>query len=140
MLIVVEVNSGLVQPAVLLDVDVVASVDHDVGHVVVAQQRLQRSQSQQLVLDLFDQARPVAVGQQPTVLVKGLADRGGDLGRDQRRIEHLHTRDVHRLEQPVVDLYFKFACGVRAFVPRTPNRATAKEGARLLDRGAAVGL
>jgi hypothetical protein len=36
--------------------------------------------------------------------------------------------------------FFDFARGVRAFVPRTPNRATAKEGARLLDRRVVFGL
>jgi hypothetical protein len=35
MLVVVEVNSGLVKLAAFLDVDVVAPVDHDVGDVVV---------------------------------------------------------------------------------------------------------
>jgi hypothetical protein len=35
MLVVVEVNSGLVKLAAFLDVDVVAPVDHDVGDIVV---------------------------------------------------------------------------------------------------------
>jgi len=84
--------------------------------------------------------RPVAVGQQPAVFVKSLADGGGDLRGNKGRIEHLHARDVHRLEQPVVHLYFKFARGVRAFVPWPPDGATAKEGARLLDRRVVIGL
>jgi hypothetical protein len=46
MLVVVKMDSGLVQLAALFDEDLIAAVDHDVGHVVVAQQRLERPQAE----------------------------------------------------------------------------------------------
>src|SRR5579864_4286460 len=116
MLIVLEAHVGQIQLTAALDIDLRGPIDQDVGYLVVPQQRLQRAQAEQLVFDLFDQPRPVGVGEQPTLLVEDLAYRGGYLLRGHVGLQALQARDVEGLEQPVVhrELELLKAVGHRA--------------------------
>ena len=53
--VVAEDQRGLLQPSLALDVDLVVAVDEDVGDRRVAQQRLERTEAEDLVEDLDDQ-------------------------------------------------------------------------------------
>ena len=102
MLVVLEFDFGGVQLAALFDVDLAGPVDQDIGDLIVPQQRLQRSESEQLVLDLLDEASLVGVGEQPALLVENVGDGLGHFLRGQRRLQAFQPRDVQRLEQAVV--------------------------------------
>ena len=52
-----EGDVGALDPAVALDVDLVGAVDHDLGHGVVGQQRLEHAEADRLVDDAADQPR-----------------------------------------------------------------------------------
>ena len=52
-----ERDVGALDPAVALDVDLVGAVDHDLGHGVVGQQRLEHAEADRLVDDAADQPR-----------------------------------------------------------------------------------
>src|SRR5271163_1687489 len=128
-LIVLELDVGRVQLAALFDVHLVVAVDQDIGDLIVPQQRLQRSETQQLVLDLFDQVILVGISEQPAFIVEDGGDGLGHFLRRQHGLEALEPRDVQRLEQPVVDgqLQLLKAFGLRIF-DRT-LRAAAHERA-----------
>ncbi len=64
-LLVRELQVGLVEPAATLDEDRVGAVDHDLGDLRVAQERLERAVAQDVVDDLLADARAVARGQRP---------------------------------------------------------------------------
>src|ERR1700687_6067222 len=102
MLIILEAHVGQVQLTAALDIDLRGTIDEDVGYLVVPQQRLQRPQAEQLVLDLFNQPRPIGVGEQPALLVQELANRDVALLRGHVGLQALQARDIERLEQPVV--------------------------------------
>ena len=103
MLIVIELHVGEMELAALLDVNLTRAIDHDVGHRVVAQQRFQRAEAEQLVLDLLHQTVAIDVGEKPSVLAENVGDRRDDLGGNQRGVERFQLRDVDRLEEPVVN-------------------------------------
>jgi hypothetical protein len=54
--VVLERHVGRLEPPVPLDVDLVGAIDQDVRHVGIAQQRLERTQAEQLVDDVRHQA------------------------------------------------------------------------------------
>ena len=58
-----ERDVGALDPAGALDVDLVGAVDHDLGHGVVGQQRLQDAQADRLVDDAADQPRALGGGE-----------------------------------------------------------------------------
>ena len=53
--VVAKEDVGQFEPAVALDVDLVETVDEDVGDVLVAQQRFERTEAEELVEDVDDQ-------------------------------------------------------------------------------------
>ncbi len=56
MRLIPEADVGFDQPAAALDVHVVEAVDHDVGDGVVLQQRFERAEAEDFVLNFFDDA------------------------------------------------------------------------------------
>ncbi len=99
------------------DVNLVVPVDQDVGDFIIPQKRLQRPESQQLVLDLLDQVILVDVGEQAPLVVQNGGDRRGDFLRRQGRLEAFKPRNVQHLEQPVVDRKLELlkTLGLRVF-------------------------
>ena len=107
MLIVLELDLGGVQLAALFDVNLAVSVDQDIGDFIVPQKRLERSQSEQLVLDLFYEMKFVGIGEQPPLVVENRGDRLGDLLRRQHRLEAFKAGNVEHFEQAVVNREFE---------------------------------
>src|SRR5208282_1436961 len=103
MLIVLELDVGGVKLAAFFDVNLAVPVDQDVGDFIIPQKRLQRPESQQLVLDLLDQVILVDVGEQASLVVQNGGDGGGDFLRRECRLEAFKPGNVQHLEQPVVD-------------------------------------
>jgi len=54
--LVVKPNRRLLQLAATLDVDLIRAVDQDVGNGVIGEQLFQRTEPEDLVLNLFDDA------------------------------------------------------------------------------------
>src|SRR6266404_4686523 len=103
MLIVLELDVGRVQFAALFNVNLVMPIDQDIGYLIVPEQRLQRSEPEQLVLDFLDKMEAVGVGQQAAFILEDRGNRLGDFLRSERRLKALQPRNVERFEQPVVD-------------------------------------
>ena len=70
-----------------LDEDVVRPVDHDLGDVRVAQQRLERAVTEDLVRHLLRDAGPVCVGERRLLGVDRLLQRPGAPGWRARPLE-----------------------------------------------------
>src|SRR6267154_5661636 len=104
MLVVLERNVGGVQLAKLFDVNLVVAVDEDVGDGVVAKERLERTEAEQLVFEFLDQASSVDIGKQAAFFVENVVNCGGDLDGDHRGLERFEFRDVDGFEELVVDL------------------------------------
>ena len=85
-----EVRVDRVELAVALDVDRVGAVDHDLGDLAVAQQRLQRAVAEDLVGDLLGDPRPVGERQRRFLgvdhVLEGLTDLGLELVLVQVRV------------------------------------------------------
>ena len=60
--------------AAALDVDLARAVDHDFGDALVAQQRLERTEADDLVGDLLEHARALGAGEGEALLVDRLAE------------------------------------------------------------------
>ena len=67
--VVLEGEVGQLEPAAALDVDLAGPVDHDLGDGLVAQQRLQRAEADDLVGDLLQHAHPLGAGEREALLV-----------------------------------------------------------------------
>src|ERR1035437_676792 len=116
-LIVLELDVGGVKLAAFFDINLVVPVDQDVGDFIIPQKRLQRPESQQLILDLLDQVILVDVGEQAPLVVQNGGDRRGDFLRRETRLEAFKPRNVQHLEQPVVDRKLELlkTLGLRVF-------------------------
>ncbi|MNP24523.1 hypothetical protein D3C76_1172880 [compost metagenome] len=103
-LVVAEAHIGALQLAVALDVDRGVAVDQDVRHAAVGQQRLQRPEAEHLVGDLLDDQLAATGADRRRMLVEqALADLA-DLPPRLGRFEAVEQRQVHDLEQLLVDL------------------------------------
>jgi hypothetical protein len=65
--LVVELRVCTDEPTLLLQPDVVVSVDHHLGHVLVAQERLDRSVAQDVIADLLGDPGPFLVADRALV-------------------------------------------------------------------------
>ena len=65
-----------------LDVDLARAVDHDLGDALVAQERLERAEADDLVGDLLEHPDPLGAGQGEAFLVDDLAEDLLDLAAD----------------------------------------------------------
>ena len=104
MRIVLKSHLGQIQFPFALDVNPARPVDQNVADRVVAQQRLQRPQAEDFVLDLFDQPRSIAIGHQPALLLQVPGDRGAQAASYGGRIERFQLGNVDGLQQMLVNL------------------------------------
>ena len=79
MRLVDEANVGALELAVPLDVHLVGRVDHDLGHALVAQQRLDRAVAEDVVRQLTDDLAPLVARERGAVEDELLGDRAVDL-------------------------------------------------------------
>ena len=77
-----NVDVGQLELALALDVDLLGPVDHDFGDALVAQQRLERAEADDLVGDLLEHADALGARQGEAFLVDGLAEDLLDLPAD----------------------------------------------------------
>src|ERR1700730_299893 len=98
MLIILELDVGRVQFAALFNVNLVMPVDQDIGYLVVPEQRLQRTQSEQLIFDLFDQMEAVGVGKQAAFILEDGGYRLGDFLRSERWFQAFKAGNVEGFE------------------------------------------
>ena len=99
-----EAADDLEEPPAPLDVDRVGTVDHHLGDVRVAQERLERAIAEDVVGDLLGDARPVGHREGRVVLSQHFLQGGADLlleiGLGQSRVVELGTEVV---QQRLVD-------------------------------------
>ena len=69
-LVVLERDVGQLELAVALDVDLARAVDHDFSDGLVAQQRLERTEADDLVGDLLEHARALGAGEREPLSVE----------------------------------------------------------------------
>src|SRR5258708_12332578 len=127
MSVVLEDHVGCEKLAALFDVDLVVTVDEDVGDFVISKQRFEGTQAEQLVLELLDQPASVCVSQQASVFIKNVVDGGGNLARDLRGLEGLELGDIDSFEHLVVNLDLQLARALRATaLPPPPARPATR--------------
>ncbi len=101
--VVDELDVHALEPALLLDVDDLAPVDQDVGDLRVAEQGLERSETEDVVEDLFDEALALEPVERHRARLDLLGQRVpepfGELV--ARRVRHL--LEVERLEELAVE-------------------------------------
>ena len=102
MLIVLERHVRELQLALALDVDLLRTVDHHLGEGLVAQQRLERAEAQDLVGDLLEHAHALGAGEGEALLVGDLAEQLLDLAPDLDLVRQVELR-VQLVDEPVLD-------------------------------------
>ena len=80
--VVLEDDVGQLQAAAALDVDLARAVDHDFGDGLVAEQRLERTEADDLVRDLLEHADALGAGEGQALLVDDAAEDLLDLTAD----------------------------------------------------------
>ena len=103
------------QPARLLQPDAVVAVDHDLGDVRVAQERLDRSVAQDVVADLLGDPGPVAAAQRPVLRAEHVGEDLADLGVELVLV-HVGVVEMrtHLLQQLDVDAALELLDPVRS--------------------------
>src|SRR5258705_9468779 len=101
--VVAEHDAGVLELAVSLDVDLVRSVDEDVGDRWVLHQRLDRPESEGLVLDLDDEVIALLAAQGGLVEREHVLDDPADLLLDDFARENIQLGEVEALDQLAVD-------------------------------------
>ena len=121
-LVVLEGDVGQLQPAFTLDVDLLRAVDHDLGDGLVAQERLERAEAEDLVGDLLEHAHALGAGEGEALLVGDLAEELLDLAPDLDLVAEVELR-VELVDEPVLDAVLRLA-------ERLAGGQRAKERAR----------
>ena len=85
-----------------LDVDLARAVDHDLGDRLVAQERLERAEADDLVGDLLEHPDALGAGEGEAFLVDDLAEDLLDLAPDLDLVGQVELR-VEVLDDPVLD-------------------------------------
>ena len=107
-LVVLEGDVGHLQATLTLDVDLLRPVDHDFSDGLVAQERLQRAEAQDLVGDLLEHAHPLGAGEGQTLLVGDLAEQLLDLATDLDLVGQVELR-IQLVDEPVLDAVLRLA-------------------------------
>ena len=100
--VVLEDDVGQLELARALDVDLARAVDHDLGDGLVAQERLERAEADDLVGDLLEHPDALGAGQGEAFLVDDLAEDLLDLAPDLDLVGQVELR-VQVLDDPVLD-------------------------------------
>ena len=102
MVVVLEDDVGQLELAGSLDVDLARPVDHDLGDGLVAQERLERAETDDLVGDLLEHAHALGTGQGEAFLVDDLAEDLLDLAAHLDLVGQVELR-IQVLDDPVLD-------------------------------------
>ena len=100
--VVLEHDVGQFELARALDVDLARPVDHDLGDGLVAQQRLDRAEADDLVGDLLEHPHALGTGEGEALLVDDLAEDLLDLAADLDLVGQVELR-VEVLDHPGLD-------------------------------------
>ena len=100
--VVLEHDVGELEPALALDVDLARAVDHDLADALVAQERLERAEADDLVGDLLEHPHPLGAGEGEALLVDDLAEDLLDLAADLDLVGQVELR-VQVLDHAVLD-------------------------------------
>ena len=101
-LVVLERHVRELQPTFALDVDLLRAVDHHLGDGLVAQERLERPEAEDLVGDLLEHPHPLGAGEGEALLVGDLAEQLLDLAPHLDLVREVELR-VHLVDEPVLD-------------------------------------
>jgi hypothetical protein len=118
--VILEHDVGLLEPAVPLDVDLVEPVDQDVGNVRIAEQRLERTESEQLVQHVADEALPLqqAERRRSRFIADHFHDEIADLGLGLLAGDAVQALEIQAIQELLVDpglqLLIVALSGVRA--------------------------
>ena len=125
--VVLEDDVRELEAAAALDVDLARAVDHDLRDRLVAEQRLQRTETDDLVGDLLEHPDALGAGQGEAFLVDDLAEDLFDLAPDLDLVGQVEL-GIQVLDDPALDPELD--------VPeRLPHRALAREPALRGRRG-----
>ncbi|CRI64972.1 hypothetical protein THIOKS12210017 [Thiocapsa sp. KS1] len=113
MTVVVEARTRQFQPTVALDIDLARPVDQDVRDRGIGQQTLQRTQTQDLVLDLFDDPLPGLGIERQRLLIHEALARLLDLGACLGVLEVREERQIHHLDDVLQKIVFRLLLGLR---------------------------
>ena len=102
MVVVLEDDVGQLELARSFDVDLARAVDHDLGDGLVAEEGLERAETDDLVGDLLEHPHPLGAGQGEAFLVDDLAEDLLDLAPDLDLVGQVELR-VQVLDDPVLD-------------------------------------
>ena len=100
--VVLEDHVGQLQLAGALDVDLARAVDHDLGDALVAQERLERPEADDLVGDLLEHPDALGAGQGEAFLVDDLAEDLFDLAPDLDLVGQVEL-GIQVLDDPALD-------------------------------------
>ena len=100
--VVLEDDVRQLELAGALDVDLARAVDHDLGDGLVAQERLERAEADDLVGDLLEHPDALGAGQGEALLVDDLAEDLLDLAADLDLVGQVELR-VQVLDDPALD-------------------------------------
>ena len=124
--LVLEADIGFDHAAGALDVDVVEAVDHDVADGRVLEQRLQRTQAEDLIEDLLDQLLALGQGHGQRFVDDELLHHRADLPAHAVLVQVLELIRRQRVQELLVDLALDLepAVGARAGTGRLGRSAT----------------
>ncbi len=122
MLVVLERDVRQLQSTLALDVDLLRPVDHELGDRVVAQERLERAEAQDLVRDLLEHPHALGAGEGQALLVRDLAEELLDLTPDLNLVGEVELR-VELIDHPVLNSVLRLAEGL-ACRQRAQERAS----------------
>ena len=104
MLVVAEDDLRALDPALLLDEDLLRPVDHDVGDLLVLEEQLERAEAERLVEDLVDEALALGAVEQRVLGVAEMLDHDADLAPERFRVHLVDPVHVEPVDQAHVDV------------------------------------
>ena len=106
--VVVELDVGQLHAPAPLDVDLLRAVDEDVRDLLVREQRLERAEAHHLVLDMLEHAPPLVEIERRALFLEQAASRVADLLARDRLVDRDDQRQVHDLQQAIMDAQLPF--------------------------------
>jgi len=106
--VVAELDVGLLQLAAALDVDLVRPVDQDVADRRILEQHLQRSKAERLVEHLVDEALALHAVEQRVLGVAQALHHQADLAAEGVALQIADARQVELIDQLLVDEALQF--------------------------------
>ena len=101
--VVAELDVGFLHLPVPLDIDVLGTVDQDVGDLAILQQHLQRAQAKRLVQHLVDQPFALAAIQQRVFGVAEMLDDQADFAPQRIALQLAHLVQIELVDKLAVN-------------------------------------